>query len=127
MFLSGSALVTVVVTFAIDNPDLIPALVLSGSFLVPATFVLRAFGRLHSGVATAKLLFGVLVAGVVLGVPAQYRQDGPSQLTGGQIDVLTALSWGGLALLSLVGVLWLMGTPQTGHPRKRSGSYPPRW
>jgi RsiW-degrading membrane proteinase PrsW (M82 family) len=72
IFLTGLILwlMTVVVTFATGNPNLIPTLVLLGSFLVPVTFVVWAFGRRHSGEVTAELLFSTFVTGGVLGVLA---------------------------------------------------------
>ncbi|MEU4163229.1 PrsW family glutamic-type intramembrane protease [Actinoplanes sp. NPDC026670] len=72
VFLTGFALwlLTVVVTFATGNPNLIPTLVLLGSFLVPVTFVLWAFTKRHSGEVTAELLFSTFVTGGVLGVLA---------------------------------------------------------
>lgn len=70
VFLTGLVLwiLTVVVTFATGNPNLIPTLVLLGSFLVPVTFVVWAFGRRHSGEVTAELLFTTFITGGVLGV-----------------------------------------------------------
>src|SRR3954454_120770 len=72
VFLTGLILwlLTVVVTLATGNPNLIPTLVLLGSFLVPVTFVVWAFGRRHSGEVTAELLFTTFVTGGVLGVLA---------------------------------------------------------
>ncbi|GIE74226.1 hypothetical protein Aph02nite_01760 [Actinoplanes philippinensis] len=72
VFLTGFALwlLTVVVTFVTGNPNLIPTLVLLGSFLVPVTFVLWAYTRRHSGEVTAELLFSTFVTGGVLGVLA---------------------------------------------------------
>jgi protease PrsW len=72
LFLTGLVLwvLTVVVTFATGNPNLVPTLVLLGSFLVPVTFVVWAFGRRHSGEVTAELLFTTFVTGGVLGVLA---------------------------------------------------------
>jgi RsiW-degrading membrane proteinase PrsW (M82 family) len=60
MFLTGLVLwvLTVVVIFLTGNPNLVPTLVLLGSFLVPVSFV------------TAELLFSTFVAGGVLGVLA---------------------------------------------------------
>jgi RsiW-degrading membrane proteinase PrsW (M82 family) len=70
VFLTGLVLwlLTVAVTLATSNPNLIPTLVLLGSFLVPVTFVVWAFGRRHSGEVTAELLFSTFVTGGVLGV-----------------------------------------------------------
>lgn len=72
VFLTGLGLwlLTVAVTFATGNPNLIPTLVLLGSFLVPVTFVLWAFTKRHSGEVTAELLFSTFVTGGVLGVLA---------------------------------------------------------
>ena len=72
MFLTGLVLwvLTVVVTFLTGNPNLVPTLVLLGSFLVPVSFVVWAFGRRHSGEVTAELLFSTFVTGGVLGVLA---------------------------------------------------------
>ncbi|AEV86357.1 membrane protein [Actinoplanes sp. SE50] len=72
VFLTGLLLwlLTVVVTLVTGNPNLIPTLVLLGSFLVPVTFVLWAFSRRHSGEVTAELLFSTFITGGVLGVLA---------------------------------------------------------
>jgi RsiW-degrading membrane proteinase PrsW (M82 family) len=72
IFLTGLLLwvLTVVITFVTGNPNLIPTLVLLGSFLVPVSFVVWAFGRRHSGELTAELLFSTFVVGGVLGVLA---------------------------------------------------------
>ena len=47
VFLGGLLLwvVSVVVTFATGNANLVPTVILLGSFLVPVTFVVYAFGR----------------------------------------------------------------------------------
>ncbi|MGW4642130.1 hypothetical protein ACWEN6_26685 [Sphaerisporangium sp. NPDC004334] len=42
-------LLTVAITFLTGNPNLIPTLVLLGSFLVPVTFVVWAFERRDTG------------------------------------------------------------------------------
>jgi len=55
---------------ATGNPNLIPTIVLLGSFLVPVSFVVWAFGRRHSGEVTAELLFTTFITGGVLGVLA---------------------------------------------------------
>jgi protease PrsW len=72
VFLTGLVLwlLTVAITLLTGNPNLIPTLVLLGSFLVPVSFVVWAFGRRHSGEVTAELLFGTFVTGGVLGVLA---------------------------------------------------------
>jgi protease PrsW len=72
MFLTGLVLwvLSVIVTFVTKNPNLVPTVVLLGSFLVPVTFVVWAFGRRHSGEVTAELLFSTFVTGGILGVLA---------------------------------------------------------
>jgi RsiW-degrading membrane proteinase PrsW (M82 family) len=72
MFLSGLVLwvLTVVVTFITGNPNLVPTLVLLGSFLVPITFVFWAFARRENGELTAELLLNTFISGGVLGVLA---------------------------------------------------------
>lgn len=61
-------MLSAVVIYLTGNPNLIPTLVLLGSFLVPATFVAWAFERRHSGEITGELVFRTFVVGGVLGV-----------------------------------------------------------
>jgi protease PrsW len=70
VLLAGLALwvATVLVTLLTKNVNLIPTIVLLGSFLVPVTFVLWAFGRRDTGEITAELLFSTFITGGVLGV-----------------------------------------------------------
>ncbi|WP_246258027.1 PrsW family intramembrane metalloprotease [Amycolatopsis anabasis] len=70
MFFSGLLLwiLAVLVTYLTGNPNLIPTVILLGSFLVPATFVSWAFERRDSGEITADLVFRTFVVGGVLGV-----------------------------------------------------------
>lgn len=56
------------VTYLTGNPNLIPTLVLLGSFLVPVTFVTWAFERRNTGEITGELVFRLFVVGGVLGV-----------------------------------------------------------
>src|SRR5262249_45599022 len=72
IFVSGLVLwlLTVVVTFVTGNPNLVPTLVLLGSFLVPVTFVAWAFERRDTGEITASLVLNTFVTGGVLGVLA---------------------------------------------------------
>ena len=72
IFLVGLALwlATVVVTLLTGNPNLIPTLVLLGSFLVPVTFVAWAFERRDTGELDAGLVFSTFLVGGVLGVLA---------------------------------------------------------
>jgi len=58
---------TALVTFATENSNLIPTLVLLGSFLIPVTFVAYAFGRADE-VITAQRIFSAFVYGGLLGV-----------------------------------------------------------
>jgi RsiW-degrading membrane proteinase PrsW (M82 family) len=66
----GLWVATVVVTFVTGNPNLIPTLVLLGSFLVPVTFVAWAFERRELGELTPGLVFSTFVTGGVLGMLA---------------------------------------------------------
>ncbi|MGW4398958.1 PrsW family intramembrane metalloprotease [Amycolatopsis nivea] len=70
MFGAGLVLwiLSAVVTYLTGNPNLIPTLVLLGSFLVPVTFVAWAFERRDSGEITAELVFRTFIVGGVLGV-----------------------------------------------------------
>ncbi|MEU7905722.1 PrsW family glutamic-type intramembrane protease [Actinoplanes sp. NPDC049118] len=70
IFLVGLALwmATVVVVFLTGNLNLIPTLVLLGSFLVPVTFVAWAFERRGTGELTAGLVFSTFLTGGMLGV-----------------------------------------------------------
>ena len=58
---------TVAITFATGNPNLVPTLILLGSFLIPVTFVVYAFGRADE-VLTAQRIFTAFIYGGVLGV-----------------------------------------------------------
>ncbi|HEY0447809.1 PrsW family intramembrane metalloprotease [Actinophytocola sp.] len=57
-----------VATYLTGNANLIPTLVLLGSFLVPVTFVAWAFEQRESGEITAELVFRTFLVGGVLGV-----------------------------------------------------------
>ncbi|MFC4150144.1 PrsW family intramembrane metalloprotease [Micromonospora mangrovi] len=72
MFVVGLALwlATVVIILVTGNPNLVPTLVLLGSFLVPVTFVAWAFAHRDTGEVTAGLVFSTFVTGGVLGVLA---------------------------------------------------------
>jgi protease PrsW len=58
---------SVVVTFATANTNLVPTVILFGSFLVPVTFATYAFERADQ-VVTAQRIFAAFVYGGVLGV-----------------------------------------------------------
>src|SRR5919204_199585 len=59
---------SVVVTFATGNVNLVPTVILLGSFLVPVTFVVYAFERHADQVLTTQRIFAAFVYGGVLGV-----------------------------------------------------------
>ena len=69
MFLGGLGLwvATVVVTFATGSANLVPTIILLGSFLVPVAFVSYAFAHADE-VVTAQRIFTAFVYGGVLGV-----------------------------------------------------------
>ncbi|MFG1926369.1 PrsW family intramembrane metalloprotease [Cryptosporangium sp. NPDC048952] len=64
----GLWMATLVVVLLTGNPNLIPTLVLLGSFLVPVTFVAWAFERRGTDELTSGLVFSTFVTGGVLGV-----------------------------------------------------------
>jgi protease PrsW len=94
-FLGGLGLwvATVVVTFATGNVNLVPTIILLGSFLVPVAFVTYAFGQADQ-VVTAQRIFTAFVYGGVLGVlgasvleAALLRQpSGPAYLWVGLVE-----------------------------------------
>jgi RsiW-degrading membrane proteinase PrsW (M82 family) len=59
---------TVVVIFVTGNPNLVPTLVLLGSFLVPVTFVSWAFERRDTGEISVGLIANAFLTGGVLGI-----------------------------------------------------------
>ncbi|MBB6174003.1 RsiW-degrading membrane proteinase PrsW (M82 family) [Nocardiopsis mwathae] len=70
IFLTGLLLwaATVLVTFVTRNTNLVPTIVLLGSFLVPVTFVAWAYERDYGGNVTVERLFSAFVIGGILGV-----------------------------------------------------------
>jgi S1-C subfamily serine protease/RsiW-degrading membrane proteinase PrsW (M82 family) len=106
MFLGGLGLwvATVLVTFATSNANLVPTVILLGSFLVPVAFVTYAFGHADQ-VVTAQRIFTAFVYGGVLGVlgasvleAAFLRQpSGPAYVGVGLIEEAAKLA-----------VLWLV-------------------
>jgi RsiW-degrading membrane proteinase PrsW (M82 family) len=101
MFLGGLGLwvATVVVTFATHNANLVPTIILLGSFLVPVAFVTYAFGHADQ-VVTPQRVFTAFVYGGVLGVlgasvleAAFLRQpSGPAYLGVGLIEEAVKLA-----------------------------------
>jgi RsiW-degrading membrane proteinase PrsW (M82 family) len=106
MFVAGAVLwvATVVITFATGNVNLVPTVILLGSFLVPVTFVVYAFGR-ADGVLTAKRIFTAFVCGGVLGVL------GASVLEAALLRQPTGLAYVGVGLIEeavKLAALWLL-------------------
>ncbi|GFJ82751.1 PrsW family intramembrane metalloprotease [Phytohabitans houttuyneae] len=106
LFLSGAALwaATVVITFATGNVNLVPTVILLGSFLVPVTFVAFAFAR-ADGVLTAQRIFTAFVVGGVLGVL------GASVLESALLRQPSGLGFVGVGLIEeavKLGALWLL-------------------
>jgi RsiW-degrading membrane proteinase PrsW (M82 family) len=106
ILLGGLALwvATVVVTFVTGNVNLVPTIILVGSFLVPVTFVAFAFRRADA-VITTQRIFSAFVYGGVLGVL------GASILESALLTNMS--SWGYLAIGAIeegvkLAALWLL-------------------
>jgi protease PrsW len=96
---------SVVVTFWTGNPNLVPTVILLGSFLVPVTFVVYAFGRHADQVVTAQRIFSAFVYGGVLGVL------GASILEAEFLKQPSALTYLGVGLIEeavKLAALWLL-------------------
>lgn len=67
LFLIGLALwvATVAVTFLTDNSNLVPTIVLLGSFLVPATFVVWAYEHFATDVGTERIAACFGIGGII--------------------------------------------------------------
>ncbi len=97
-------LATVVVTFATKNSNLIPTIILLGSFLTPITFVTYAFGRADE-VITTQRIFGAFVYGGLLGVL------GASVVESALLRQPSVLTYVGVGLIEegvKLAVLWLL-------------------
>jgi len=70
VFLGGLLLwaASVVVTFWTGNANLVPTVILLGSFLVPVTFVVYAFQRYADQVLTTQRIFTAFLYGGAVGV-----------------------------------------------------------
>jgi RsiW-degrading membrane proteinase PrsW (M82 family) len=106
IFLTGLVMwsATVLVTFTTRNANLIPAIILVGSFLIPVTFVAYAFGRADR-VITAERIFAAFVCGGLLGVL------GASVLEAAFLRQPAGLAWVGVGLIEeavKLGALWLI-------------------
>ncbi|MDQ3764594.1 MAG: PrsW family intramembrane metalloprotease [Actinomycetota bacterium] len=95
---------TVLVTFVTENSNLIPTIILLGSFLVPITFVAYALGRADE-VINAQRIFGAFVYGGLLGVL------GASVLESVFLRQSFVLAYVGVGLIEegvKLAVLWLL-------------------
>ena len=95
---------TVVVTFVTGNANLIPTIILVGSFLIPVTFVTYALGRTDQ-VVTAQRIFSAFVYGGLLGVL------GASVLESAFLGRPSGLSYLGVGLIEeavKLVALWLL-------------------
>src|SRR4029453_13146817 len=106
IFLGGLGLwvATVLVTFATSNANLVPTIILLGSFLVPVAFVTYAFGHADQ-VVTAQRIFTAFVYGGVLGVL------GASVLEAAFLTQPSGLAYVGVGLIEeavKLAALWLL-------------------
>jgi RsiW-degrading membrane proteinase PrsW (M82 family) len=104
--LTGLALwvATVVITFATGNAALVPTIIFLGSFVIPVTFVVYAFGRADA-VLTAQRIFTAFVCGGVLGVL------GATILESALLRQPSSLSYVGVGLIEeavKLAALWLL-------------------
>ena len=96
---------SVVVTFATDNVNLVPTIILLGSFLVPVTFVVYAFQHYADQVVTAQRIFTAFVYGGALGVL------GASVLEAAFLRQPSGLAYVGVGLIEeavKLAALWLL-------------------
>jgi protease PrsW len=96
---------SVVVTFATDNVNLVPTIILLGSFLVPVTFVVYALEHYADQVVTAQRIFTAFVYGGVLGVL------GASVLEAAFLRQPSGLAYVGVGLIEeavKLAALWLL-------------------
>ena len=96
---------SVVVTFATDNVNLVPTIILLGSFLVPVTFVVYAFQHYADQVVTAQRIFAAFVYGGALGVL------GASVLEAAFLRQPSGLTYVGVGLIEeavKLAALWLL-------------------
>ncbi|HEY6812599.1 MAG TPA: PrsW family intramembrane metalloprotease [Propionibacteriaceae bacterium] len=97
-------LATVLVTFATQNSNLIPTIILLGSFLVPVTFVFYAFSQADQ-LITPQRIFAAFVVGGILGVL------GASLLEAEFLTTPSAFTYVGVGLIEeavKLAALWLL-------------------
>jgi RsiW-degrading membrane proteinase PrsW (M82 family) len=106
IFLTGLVLwgATVLVTFVTANSNLIPAIILLGSFLVPVTFVSFAFGRADDVVTTERIFIAFVVGGLLGVLGASLLEAEFASSPSGLGWVLVGLIEEGVKL----GALWLI-------------------
>jgi len=100
----GLWVATVLVTFVTGNTNLIPAIIMLGSFLVPVTFVTYALARTDP-VITAQRIFAAFVYGGLLGVLAASILESAFL---GQPSSLTYLGVGLIEEAVKLVVLWVL-------------------
>jgi protease PrsW len=96
---------SVAVTFWTSNTNLVPTVILLGSFLVPVTFAVYAFERHADQVVTAQHIFTAFVYGGVLGVL------GASILEAAFLKQPSAFTYVGVGLIEeavKLAALWLL-------------------
>ena len=96
---------SVAVTFLTENTNLVPTVILLGSFLVPVTFVVYAFEEHADQVVTSQRIFAAFVYGGVLGVL------GASVLEAAFLEQPSAATYLGVGLIEeavKLAALWLM-------------------
>src|SRR5215467_15799920 len=86
-------LASVLVTFVTENSNLVPTVILLGSFLVPITFVAYAFEHRASETLTEHTIFVAFVYGGVLGVLGASLLEAPLAGNG------SLLSFAGVGLI----------------------------
>jgi RsiW-degrading membrane proteinase PrsW (M82 family) len=108
-------LATVVVTFVTRNPNLVPTVILLGSFLVPVTFVAYAFEHRASDTLTEHSLFVGFVYGGVLGILGASILEIP---LAGQESLAAYTGVGLIEEFCKLAALWFMAR---GLPAYRTG------
>jgi protease PrsW len=106
VLLSGLVLwvATVITTFATGSVNLVPTIILLGSFVIPVTFVVYAFGRADA-VLTVQRIFTAFICGGVLGVL------GATVLEAALLQQPSGLSYVGVGLIEeavKLAALWLL-------------------
>jgi RsiW-degrading membrane proteinase PrsW (M82 family) len=96
---------TVLVTFWTANPNLVPTIILLGSFLVPVSFVVYAFERHADQVLTGQRIFTTFLYGGALGVLAASILEAEFL---GQPSLPTYIGVGLIEEAAKLAALWLI-------------------